>query len=63
MKRSVLYSLLRSNDQFRKYQINKNIEESNNMNSIENSIIDENDEIKKTIKIYGWEILKYKMKK
>ena len=58
-KRSVLYSIIRSNDQFRKYQINKNIEESNNMNSIENSIIDENDENKKTIKIYIDELMDF----
>ena len=58
-KRSVLYSIIRSNDQFRKYQINKNIEESNNMNSIENSIIDENDENKKTIKIYINELMDF----
>ena len=61
-KRSVLYSIIRSNDQFRKYQNNINIEESNNMdskNSIENSIIDENDENKKTIKIYINELMDF----
>ena len=61
-KRSVLYSIIRSNDQFRKYQNNINIEESNNMdskNSIENSIIDEKDENKKTIKIYINELMDF----
>lgn len=58
-KRSVLYSIIRSNDKFKKYQTNKNLNSSINSDISEKNIEDEIDENKKIIDIYIKELMDF----